>query len=302
MTKIFIAVIAAAFLVACNSSEKTKALEKATEDKTAQREKICTELYTGGFYKDTSTHEAAAVTRTLWPHTKNSQLVLKVSFMNGSDFQQNKVREYASVWSRVSESSWDGKKDKNKIQFNFVPYEPSGASAADIRIYFEDGGSSSYVGSECLDVPKNEPTMFFGWVNEQESEESIRQVILHEFGHALGLVHEHQHPEVSISWDSAKVYRYYHDTQKPPWTKEQVDFNIFYRYDKNTINYTRYDSTSIMHYAIPRFLTKNHKGTPWNPVLSKTDSGFIKTIYPYKPCIPGETCCYNKKGKPVPCP
>lgn len=283
MTKTVIACIAAAFLVACNNSEKTKEPEKTTEDKTAQANKVCTELYAGGFYKDTSTDEAIAVTSTLWPHTKNRQIVLNVSFMNGTDFQQKKVREYAGVWSRVSELSWDGKKDKNKIQFNFVPYQASSASPAHIRIYFEDGGSSSYLGTECLNVPKNKPTMFFGWVNEQESEESIRQVILHEFGHALGLAHEHQHHGVAISWDSAKVYKYYHDTQNPPWSKEQVDFNIFFRYDKNTTNYAKYDPTSIMHYATPGFLTKNNQGTPWNTVLSKTDSAFIKTIYPYKP-------------------
>ena len=37
------------------------------------------------------------------------------------------------------------------------------------------------------------------------SDEDFSKYALHEFGHAIGLLHEHFHPEVSINWDKKKL-------------------------------------------------------------------------------------------------
>ncbi|WP_437321271.1 matrixin family metalloprotease [Sorangium sp. So ce385] len=40
--------------------------------------------------------------------------------------------------------------------------------------------------------------MNFGWLTLESTQADVESVVLHEFGHALGLIHEHQHPENGI--------------------------------------------------------------------------------------------------------
>ena len=46
-------------------------------------------------------------------------------------------------------------------------------------------------------------------INDSTSEEEFARSILHEFGHALGMLHEHQSPANGIPWDETKLYDYY---------------------------------------------------------------------------------------------
>lgn len=64
---------------------------------------------------------------------------------------------------------------------------------SDIRVDFTAGeGSYSYVGQECLSIPKTSKTMNFGWFfsADNPNEKEYRRTTLHEFGHALGFFHE----------------------------------------------------------------------------------------------------------------
>ena len=269
-------------------------------------EKFCTELYTdsgqaelndmNGF--NTERTKAVALHSSLWWHDIGFPIYLTVIFLNGDTFQINKVRRYAKEWEVASAKGWNDRKPK--IRLRFLPYDGTGGN--DIRISFKPGGSASYVGSDAKRVPLSEPTMFLGWINNRESEESIRAVILHEFGHAMGLVHEHQHPGSNILWDSLKVYKYYHDTQTPPWDEAKVNDNIFKKYSYETTNYTAYDIHSIMHYSFPSSLTKDGSSAPWNTLLSESDKSFIKTIYRYEQCVYNDNCCFDRRGRRVLCP
>lgn len=51
--------------------------------------------------------------------------------------------------------------------------------------------------------------MNYGWLYPDTPDQEYSRVVLHEFGHALGAIHEHQHPEAAIPWDKPKVYEYY---------------------------------------------------------------------------------------------
>jgi len=125
----------------------------------------------------------------------------------------------------------------------------------------------------------SQPTMNFGWLRSNTPNDEVRRVVLHEFGHALGLVHEHQNPAVAIPWNKAAVYQYY---QGPPnqWSQEQVDLNIFEVYGKGLTKYTRFDRNSIMLYPIPAELTTGGYQVGWNNELSYWDKLFIRKCYP----------------------
>jgi hypothetical protein len=198
----------------------------------------------------------------LWKNGRS----LGVCFLDGDDFQQGKVIEYASLWSRYA-----------NISFNFGVAQ----AQAEIRISFHPKrGSWSAVGTDCLvekAFPKHLPTMNLAWVTRDYREDQIRQVILHEFGHALVCIHEHQNPAAGIPWDEERAYRYYKETNG--WSPAQVQENVFKRYAKDSTQFSAYDPLSIMSYHIPPGLTKDGSTTPENSSLSPTDIAFISSIY-----------------------
>ena len=118
---------------------------------------------------------------------------------------------------------------------------------------------------------------------------------MHEFGHVLSCIHEHQNPAAEIPWDKPVVYRYYGG---PPnnWTKHDVDTNLFQTYDKTTTNFSSFDPKSIMLYPIPNAFTVGNFEVGWNSVLSEADKQFIATNYPYPPKPRGEIVI---NGEPV---
>lgn len=76
------------------------------------------------------------------------------------------------------------------ISFSFIS-----EGTPQIRIGFDpNGGSWSFVGKENNSVEPGKPTMNLGWLSGDQITIDEQSVILHEFGHAIGLGHEHQSP------------------------------------------------------------------------------------------------------------
>jgi len=120
--------------------------------------------------------------------------------------------------------------------------------------------------------------MNLGWLTAETPEIEYRRVVLHEFGHALGLLHEHLSPTADIPWDEAKVISYYQRTNG--WKEEYIRSNVLAIPASD--RYTEFDKHSIMLYPVPRELTKNGYEIPWsNSELSATDRKFIAEIYPF---------------------
>jgi hypothetical protein len=192
---------------------------------------------------------------------------LRCRFLDGDDFQQGKVKDKADIWL-----------DYANVNFSFVT-DPD----AEVRISFQaDPGSWSAVGTDCLITdyfPQYQPTMNFGWLRDDTADEEYERVVVHEFGHALGCIHEHQSPNENLQWNVDAVVAAF---SGPPnyWSKDDIDHNILQKYSPDGISATRFDLNSIMLYQFDGSLFVDGKSTPLNTHLSDQDKQMIGQMYP----------------------
>jgi len=189
---------------------------------------------------------------------------LRCRFLDGVPDVRAKVAAIAKEWEAHA-----------NLALEFVS-----SGAAQIRISFaEQGFSWSTVGTDALTVPPAEATMNYGWLEPDTSLREYQRVVRHEFGHALGMIHEHQNPAAQgqIPWDKPKVYAHY---AQQGWTQDDVDFNIFQVYSEESTNHSAFDPTSIMEYAIPDALTIGSYSIGWNTELSPIDVEYMRRQYP----------------------
>lgn len=263
MKKLNALAVAAAFVAVLASCKKETPSTDNLDENTIAKEQsgqfadvhMCTELYPDGIAP-----RGATLKSTQWaPGT-----VLKVSLNGGTQYVRNKVIQYAKEWEKYA-----------NIRFQFVTNDRT----APIRVSFTSGGSWSYLGRQSLQISSSQPTMNYGWFNNSTSDSEFSRTTIHEFGHALGMIHEQQHPQAGIPWDKPKVYEYYAETQG--WSQAQVDQNLFATYSPSQTNFSAYDKLSIMHYPVDESLTIGTFSVGWNTVLSSTDKTFIAAVYPF---------------------
>lgn len=190
---------------------------------------------------------------------------IHVRFLHGESWIQHKVANYAQEWTR----------DAN-LSFAFDNHPQ-----AQIRIAFLDNGSWSAVGVMALDrerYPLDRPTMNFGWLSADLPEDEFAYVVLHEFGHALGMLHEHQGPATGIRWNTQAIIEDFAGR----WTPGQIEREILSRYHGPETQFTAFDPESIMLYRIPARWTLDDQAFPLHSTLSQTDMAFIRSCYPGK--------------------
>lgn len=195
---------------------------------------------------------------------------LTVGFLQGSPKLQDRVLETARRWTNPDEGG-------ALLKFIKAP----DAASADIRVAFDPAsGSWSYVGTDAVTAArKGQPTMNLGWAAETTEEKSFASVVLHEFGHAIGLLHEHNHPMANLKWKKDVVYA---DLGGPPneWSKKTVDFNVFESYPPDRVVMSPdVDLVSIMIYTIPSRWLDGQPGIMPSDHLSKGDIKFIRQLY-----------------------
>jgi Astacin (Peptidase family M12A) len=206
----------------------------------------------------------ALVNSKKWPDGST----LKCRFLDGSSKMKKKVEAVAHEWEKYG-----------KTKFKFIA-----SGAAEIRIsFYADAGSWSAVGRDALNqsyFPLHQPTMNYGWLRDDTEDTEYSRVVLHEFGHALGCIHEHQQPNFDRVWNKQAVLKYF---QGPPnyWSPDDIQHNVLGKYSPTGIAATKFDPKSIMLYAFDGRLFSDGKGpTNTNTKVSPTDIKMMKSMYP----------------------
>lgn len=182
------------------------------------------------------------------------------------------------------------------LTFEFVSGEDG-----DIRIALNHINHifSSAIGTAAKDVPLHQPTMM---LPGDTSYPSFRYVVLHEFGHALGARHAHQHPDSNIPWDKQSTYT--DALQRFGWSKETVDENILPSPRNDQHRYQPYDENSVMHYELRSQWTSNDWGQSQSREISDGDIAQMKQAYPMPtppaPTSPSQGLLRSGPDQPTP--
>ncbi len=239
--------------------------------------------------------------------------VLTVAFEGGSDPLYVLIEQTASEWTATG----------GALRFSFREREPNGPfrrwssqdtePAAAIRVSFRSDadykGYWSVIGIMAENIDANKPTMNFDGFPEKLAsyyngqKRSIwlasyeHTVVLHEFGHALGLAHEHFHPDcqADLQLDMAIA-----SLMNPPnnWGYDLARFNTDASYyfivtanatslNTNAIFSGKPDQSSVMLYRFSDDFYKSGARSPCKPAgslgyatkLSKGDAQFFLDKY-----------------------
>jgi hypothetical protein len=140
-------------------------------------------------------------------------------------------------------------------------------------------GYWSWVGTEILEIPADEPTMNLEGFTMRTSDAEFRRVVRHEAGHTLGFDHEHMRRELVSRIDRRKAVAFFDETQG--WTPEEVDQQVLTPLEERSImGTTRADPNSIMCYHIPGSITKNGRAIVGGKDINANDFRFAGSIYP----------------------
>ena len=189
---------------------------------------------------------------------KAGPVVLRVRFMGGTREQHGVVLGCAAHWSAHAN----------------VDFVRSTDYDAEIRVALDVAkGYWSYIGTDSVrhEVSFAEPSM------------NLRDVtpgkVLHELGHALGLDHEHQHPDAPIQWNEAAVIA---DMQNPPnsWEEAEIRQNILHRFARGDVEMSPFDESSIMAYSLPMHWMSKGRPMLEQSSLSAGDKALIARLYP----------------------
>jgi hypothetical protein len=153
--------------------------------------------------------------------------------------------------------------------------------SANIRINFDpDNGSYSLVGTDSANE-MNKPSMNFAWFDVP--------TVLHQFCHALGMVHQHSISDNSvnteqslvnntsgISWNVKAIYEWAKKTHN--WGELLANKNIINRYIQK--DHKSSDESIMLFYYPQEFVESNNKAVQMNARLSLDDIKWLNHMYP----------------------
>ena len=181
---------------------------------------------------------------------------IRIRFLGGQPATHEQVKAIAAEWTKYA-----------NVRFEFVK-----SGEAEVRVAFEPSrGSWSFLGTDALGIPQDSETMNLGFVDQR--------TVLHEFGHVLGLVEEHQNPKANIKWNRELIFR---ELSGPPnfWSKQDIERNVFKQVPADQLPaYRDFDPKSIMTMTfLPAWTGGVALGD--SDRLSESDKAFVAKLYP----------------------
>lgn len=204
-----------------------------------------------------------AVKKKLW---KTGQTI-KIAFINGTDFEKETVIVALKSWEKFANLNFDiyleslGKGYDRKFKKDTIRFKFDSST----------GGGQSPVGKDVNGIFGMKLSTTIG---TKFSPRNNYRVAVHEIGHALGLLHEHMHPD-SLKLVSKEDRKKLCKTQGWSWFTCRINTKL--KKAKKKYNLSVYDKDSVMHYSIGEVKSK------MNGVLSLGDKKFIADLYPFSP-------------------
>jgi hypothetical protein len=235
-----------------------------------------------------------------------------VAIRGGDEALHRQIAQVAALWTSHGNIGFD---------FGYVPgrgYRTWSAAdveyAAQIRIGFDEPGYFSCIGNDSVSrdcaAPQQSSMNFSGFDRWRPPE--WQPIVLHAFGHALGLEHEQWAPnaqcDAELRWEDDAGYTRTVDVHGQPapdeqgrrpgiysvlngppqhWSRETVDFNLRHLVRCHACEPQAHDEQSIMRYEFaPWMLVREWSGRCFRPRvddLSALDHERLARLYPREP-------------------
>lgn len=190
---------------------------------------------------------------------------LTVGFMDNPDAEtRRRILLHANAWGKFC-----------NVKFT----ETATATDAQVRIARAADGYWSYLGTDILGIPRNQPTMNLQGFTASTPDREYTRVVPHEFGHTLGFPHEHMRREIVARIDPEKAIAYFKQTQG--WNANTVRQQVLTPLEENSIRGTPLaDTVSIMCYQLPGSIMRDGQPVLGGSDIDAMDATFVATLYP----------------------
>ncbi|SED44484.1 Astacin (Peptidase family M12A) [Rhizobiales bacterium GAS191] len=203
----------------------------------------------------------AVVTRKYW---RTNGVRLTVQFLdNPPNDLRARILSHMNAWS-------------SRLNAQFTET----AGTGQVRLARTPGdGYWSYLGTDILSIPADQPTMNLDSFSMQTPEAEYHRVVRHETGHTLGCPHEHMRRELVAKIDPQKAIDYFQATQG--WTPDQTRAQVLTPIEESSLWGTAHtDPNSIMCYQIPGTITVDGNPITGGTDIDDTDFAFMEQVYP----------------------
>jgi hypothetical protein len=202
----------------------------------------------------------------LWPNDKP----ISVCFMEGSTDLRDKVMQLAKQWTEGTGVTF---------AFDSVVKSCDANEPRDIRIAFKDTeGSWAYYGIDARSAPNKAPTMNLSGLGDADASE-LEYIVLHTFGHALGLRHQEQTPQSDCRIVAEE------QAVQAGWSHDQLVSATLP--DNGNYLATPFTTRSVMKLELPSYMLQGGTKSPCygDPAyrLGPDDHLLVQLAYPKKP-------------------